>query len=233
MLNKKRVRQCFFASIWLFGLIFHLIVGSIGLEPMKTKANRFTVYPVCHFGNYPFCGSRRIQTSEAFQLASLAKRWYHSLTHTSKCADYNTSLWNHRTSLVLRTLFILCSVSENRTLISTVKRWRPNRLSNTPFVEIQGFEPWIAEPKSAVLPLHHISICAKRRTRTPDNQVWNLTFFQLNYLRFIAPGDRIELPTFTLTVYCSTNWANRTIYLYSPNLRYPISAYLWELNHTV
>lgn len=42
-------------------------------------------------------------------------------------------------------------------------------------------------------------------TRTPDNQVWNLTFFQLNYLRFIAPGDRIELPTFTLTVYCSTN----------------------------
>ena len=61
----------------------HLIVGSIGLEPMKTKANRFTVYPVCHFGNYPFCGSRRIQTSEAFQLASLAKRWYRSLTHTS------------------------------------------------------------------------------------------------------------------------------------------------------
>ena len=59
-----------------------------------------------------------------------------------------------------------------------------------------------------MLPLHHISICAKRRTRTPDNQVWNLTFFQLNYLRFIAPGDRIELPTFTLTVYCSTNWAN-------------------------
>ena len=72
-----------FASTWLFGLIFHLIVGSIGLEPMKTKANRFTVYPVCHFGNYPFCGSRRIQTSEAFQLASLAKRWYRSLTHTS------------------------------------------------------------------------------------------------------------------------------------------------------
>ena len=72
-----------FASIWLFGLIFDLIVGSIGLEPMKTKANRFTVYPVCHFGNYPFCGSRRIQTSEAFQLASLAKRWYRSLTHTS------------------------------------------------------------------------------------------------------------------------------------------------------
>ena len=72
-----------FASIWLFGLIFHLIVGSIGFEPMKTKANRFTVYPVCHFGNYPFCGSRRIQTSEAFQLASLAKRWYRSLTHTS------------------------------------------------------------------------------------------------------------------------------------------------------
>lgn len=35
-----------FASIRLFGLIFHLIVGSIGLEPMKTKANRFTVYPV-------------------------------------------------------------------------------------------------------------------------------------------------------------------------------------------
>lgn len=68
-----------FASIWLFGLIFHLIVGSIGLEPMKTKANRFTVYPVCHFGNYPFCGSRRIQTSEAFQLASLAKRWYLSI----------------------------------------------------------------------------------------------------------------------------------------------------------
>lgn len=53
-----------FASIWLFGLIFHLIVGSIGLEPMKTKANRFTVYPVCHFGNYPFCGSRRIQTCD-------------------------------------------------------------------------------------------------------------------------------------------------------------------------
>lgn len=52
-------------------------------NPMKTKANRFTVYPVCHFGNYPFCGSRRIQTSEAFQLASLAKRWYRSLTHTS------------------------------------------------------------------------------------------------------------------------------------------------------
>lgn len=189
-----------------------------------------TLWPYIFIFN---CGSRRIQTSEAFQLASLAKRWYHSLTHTSKCADYNTSLWNHRTSLVLRTLFILCSVSENRTLISTVKRWQPNRLSNAPFVEIQGFEPWIAEPKSAVLPLHHISICAKRRTRTPDNRVWNLTFFQLNYLRFIAPGDRIGLPTFTLTVYCSTNWANRTIYLYSPNLRYPISAYLWELNHTV
>lgn len=82
MLNKKESDNAF-ASIWLFGLIFHLIVGSIGLEPMKTKANRFTVYPVCHFGNYPFCGSRRIQTSEAFQLASLAKRWYRSLTHTS------------------------------------------------------------------------------------------------------------------------------------------------------
>lgn len=39
-----------------------------------------TLWPYIFIFN---CGSRRIQTSEAFQLASLAKRWYRSLTHTS------------------------------------------------------------------------------------------------------------------------------------------------------
>ena len=68
-----------FASIWLFGLIFHLIVDSIGLEPMKTKANRFTVYPVCHFGNYPFCGKRWNRIT----LTGFSVRRIHHVCHLS------------------------------------------------------------------------------------------------------------------------------------------------------